>query len=196
MKPGWQTVDIKALDLITAFTLRMQEWCARVSYMSQPGPAGMVQPVRPWLYCFFFFFFFFFVLFACVMFIVVPDAKVWRSLFQKNFQGFECPELRWDWGFLTPTELKTSLGNVGGNQMQCCVLANNGNLKSFSHLNHISVPRVWKLLLWDSCLGSLVPIPSMVSLAAVTTPEHSFRSDLRAPNLKIFPGGSCPQTPL
>ena len=26
--------------------------------------------------------------------------------------------------------------------------------------------------------------------------KHGLRSDLRVPNLKIFPGGACPQTPL
>ena len=27
-------------------------------------------------------------------------------------------------------------------------------------------------------------------------PKHGLRSDLRMPNLKNFPGGACPQTPL
>ena len=46
---------------------------------------------------------------------------------------------------------------------------------------------------------------SIASLARETTggeilvavwPKHSLRSDLRVPNLKNFPGGACPQTPL
>ena len=27
-------------------------------------------------------------------------------------------------------------------------------------------------------------------------PKHGLRSDLRVPNLKNFPGGACPRTPL
>ena len=27
-------------------------------------------------------------------------------------------------------------------------------------------------------------------------PKHGLRNHLRVPNLKIFPGGACPQTPL
>ena len=33
-------------------------------------------------------------------------------------------------------------------------------------------------------------------ILVVFCPKHSLRSDLRVPNLKNFPGGACPQTPL
>ena len=41
----------------------------------------------------------------------------------------------------------------------------------------------------------------IASLATETTdglfwPKHGLRNDLRVPNLKNFPGGACPQTPL
>ena len=33
-------------------------------------------------------------------------------------------------------------------------------------------------------------------IVVATWPKHGLRSDLRAPNFKNFPGGTCPQTPL
>ena len=52
--------------------------------------------------------------------------------------------------------------------------------------------------------GHFWQLGSIASLAAETTggvilvafwPKHDLRSDLRVPNLKIFPGGACPQPP-
>ena len=51
----------------------------------------------------------------------------------------------------------------------------------------------------------LSSMSSKASLAVETTggkilvafwPKHDFRSNLRVPNFKNFPGGACPQTPL
>ena len=55
------------------------------------------------------------------------------------------------------------------------------------------------------CSHHFWQIGSITSLATETTgreilvafwPKHGLRSDLRVPNLKMFHGGACPQTPL
>ena len=55
---------------------------------------------------------------------------------------------------------------------------------------------------WSLNMASSTPKTLGPSILAASTPninfeyKYGFRSDLRAPNLKNFSGGACPQTPL
>ena len=44
--------------------------------------------------------------------------------------------------------------------------------------------------------GSIASLATESTDGEIFWPKHGLRSDLRVTNLKNFPGGACPQTPL
>ena len=153
---------------------------------------------------------------ACVFppppqFVIAPDTKVWQSLLWTFWRLWAVATK--GLGLFHTIQMQDQPAKCGWANVQeipclrmMVTFQKEARTSLLADSHRISALRVWKTSpVWQLFQAVWSQLLQVTSLAAVTTirtevnslvlfwPQHSLRSNLRAPN---FPGGACPPTPL